>query len=453
MEAPPLERKLVAILAADVEGYSRHMERDEVATLATLSGPPCDRRRADRLPQRPHHRHRRRQRAGRIPERRRCAPLRHRDAARDRRRQREPADGAPAAASASASMSATSWSRTATSSATASTSPPGSKRWPIPAASASRAACATMSARWAVRLRGSRRAERQEHRPADPRLPGAQRRCGGGASSDTIGRRPLPSQPPRGPACEQHAESISDEAEFELAFWESMKDSKDPAEFEAYLEQYPCRRFRRPGRARLPGGASGASGRPAAETGGAGLGSRRRRARLLGYGQGQRQPGNVRCLPRALPRRGLRCLGKGSPRGGRIAVPLRHWKQTMRLFKRVLVCRHNSLHGDHSRRAGVTMARLPGPALAGRDADFRLVRAVAIALLGAIAILALHFGATCSFRRRSRCFSRSSSARRHLGQAPAAASAGGRRGRDGAWSWPASSRSWCSPSLPRWRAA
>jgi adenylate cyclase len=37
VEAPHLERKLVAILAADVEGYSRHMERDEVATLATLS--------------------------------------------------------------------------------------------------------------------------------------------------------------------------------------------------------------------------------------------------------------------------------------------------------------------------------------------------------------------------------------------------------------------------------
>jgi len=32
-----LERRLIAILAADVEGYSRHMERDEVATLATLS--------------------------------------------------------------------------------------------------------------------------------------------------------------------------------------------------------------------------------------------------------------------------------------------------------------------------------------------------------------------------------------------------------------------------------
>src|SRR6202000_3066610 len=37
MEAPPLERKLVAILAADVEGYSRLMSVDEEATLATLS--------------------------------------------------------------------------------------------------------------------------------------------------------------------------------------------------------------------------------------------------------------------------------------------------------------------------------------------------------------------------------------------------------------------------------
>lgn len=33
MEAPPLERKLVAILAADVEGYSRLMHRDEEAAL------------------------------------------------------------------------------------------------------------------------------------------------------------------------------------------------------------------------------------------------------------------------------------------------------------------------------------------------------------------------------------------------------------------------------------
>ncbi len=37
MEAPPLDRKLIAILAADVEGYSRLMHEDEEGTLATLS--------------------------------------------------------------------------------------------------------------------------------------------------------------------------------------------------------------------------------------------------------------------------------------------------------------------------------------------------------------------------------------------------------------------------------
>jgi len=37
VEVPRLERKLVAILAADVAGYSRHMERDEVVTLTRLS--------------------------------------------------------------------------------------------------------------------------------------------------------------------------------------------------------------------------------------------------------------------------------------------------------------------------------------------------------------------------------------------------------------------------------
>ncbi|WP_018859593.1 adenylate/guanylate cyclase domain-containing protein [Rhizobium sp. 42MFCr.1] len=37
MEAPPLERKLAAILAADVEGYSRLMNTDEEQTLATLT--------------------------------------------------------------------------------------------------------------------------------------------------------------------------------------------------------------------------------------------------------------------------------------------------------------------------------------------------------------------------------------------------------------------------------
>src|SRR3954469_22445546 len=37
MEAPPLERRVAAILAADVEDYSRLMHDDEEATMATLS--------------------------------------------------------------------------------------------------------------------------------------------------------------------------------------------------------------------------------------------------------------------------------------------------------------------------------------------------------------------------------------------------------------------------------
>jgi adenylate cyclase len=38
MEAPELERRLAAIVAADVEGYSRLMHRDEEGTMAALSG-------------------------------------------------------------------------------------------------------------------------------------------------------------------------------------------------------------------------------------------------------------------------------------------------------------------------------------------------------------------------------------------------------------------------------
>src|SRR5450756_723671 len=37
MEAPPIERKLVAILAADIQGYSGLMGIDKENTLATLS--------------------------------------------------------------------------------------------------------------------------------------------------------------------------------------------------------------------------------------------------------------------------------------------------------------------------------------------------------------------------------------------------------------------------------
>jgi class 3 adenylate cyclase len=37
MEAPLLERRQIAILSAEVAGYSRHTERDEAATITTLS--------------------------------------------------------------------------------------------------------------------------------------------------------------------------------------------------------------------------------------------------------------------------------------------------------------------------------------------------------------------------------------------------------------------------------
>ena len=53
---------------------------------------------------------------------------------------------------------------------------------------------------------------------------------------------------PTSSAAEQHAD---DPAAFELAFWEAMKDSKDPAEFEAYLEQYPSGAFAALAEARL----------------------------------------------------------------------------------------------------------------------------------------------------------------------------------------------------------
>ena len=37
MERPPTERKLAAILSADVEGYSRLMSEDETATVRTIT--------------------------------------------------------------------------------------------------------------------------------------------------------------------------------------------------------------------------------------------------------------------------------------------------------------------------------------------------------------------------------------------------------------------------------
>ena len=69
-----------------------------------------------------------------------------------------------------------------------------------------------------------------------------------------------PAAPPSSPA-EQHAD---DPAEFELAFWEAMKDSKDPTEFEAYLEQYPSGAFAALAEARLQALLQEAPAEPAA---------------------------------------------------------------------------------------------------------------------------------------------------------------------------------------------
>ena len=49
----------------------------------------------------------------------------------------------------------------------------------------------------------------------------------------TEGTPDRPAATPVGPES-----SVSDPAAFQLAFWDAIKDSTDPAEFEAYLEQY-----------------------------------------------------------------------------------------------------------------------------------------------------------------------------------------------------------------------
>ncbi len=83
MSGERVERRLAAILAADVAGYSRLMGADEEGTLARLKAhaPRADRP-EDRRAQGPHRQDHRRRPAGRVPERRRRGALRGRGAAR-----------------------------------------------------------------------------------------------------------------------------------------------------------------------------------------------------------------------------------------------------------------------------------------------------------------------------------------------------------------------------------
>ena len=140
-------RRLAAILAADVAGYSRLMGADEQGTFDRLKA--LRRQLVDPEDQRaswPHRQDHRRRDAGGIFERRRCGPLRRRDPAGDGRPQRRGSPKTSASPSASGSISATSLSTATIFSATGSTSRRGWRPWPSRAVSASRARCATISA-------------------------------------------------------------------------------------------------------------------------------------------------------------------------------------------------------------------------------------------------------------------------------------------------------------------
>ena len=140
------ERRLTAILAADVVGYSRLMGADEEGTLAALKA--IRRELVD--PKIVEHRGRIVKTTGdgllvefaSVVDAVRCAV----DVQREMAERNAVVPPVTASNSASASISATSSSMGTTSSATASTSPLGSKPWPSRAGSASAAWCATRCA-------------------------------------------------------------------------------------------------------------------------------------------------------------------------------------------------------------------------------------------------------------------------------------------------------------------
>ena len=142
-----VERRLLAILAADVVGYSRLMGEDEEGTHAAMKaiqgelGDP-----KDRGAPRAHRQENWRRAACRIAERRRCGAVRRRDAARDGDAQRGDPGREARRVSHRASTSAISSSTSTTSTATASMSRRGSKLWPIRAGSASAGLCVTRCA-------------------------------------------------------------------------------------------------------------------------------------------------------------------------------------------------------------------------------------------------------------------------------------------------------------------
>ena len=178
MPVQPVERKLAAIFAADIAGYSRLMARDEVGTLARLKA--CRAIIDDLIAS---HRGRIFNTAGdsvvadfaSAVDAVQCAVAVQAAIATENAERCRPTSRC---SSALACMSAMSWSTATTCSATGSTSPPGWK--PRRARRDLRLGCSARSHRQqaAAGLRRSRRSAGQEHRAGDPGVPGASRNTG-----------------------------------------------------------------------------------------------------------------------------------------------------------------------------------------------------------------------------------------------------------------------------------
>ncbi|CAN5893095.1 hypothetical protein BH11PSE3_BH11PSE3_28390 [soil metagenome] len=239
VEAPRLERRLIAILAADVEGYSRHMERDEAATLATLSS---NRLIVDELIA---------SHSGRITNTAGDSVLAEFQSV---------VDALDCAMKMQEQI------------AVASESLPTDRRLlfriginvgdvmvkdgdifgdgvniaaRLETLADPGGICVSRGVRDHVRKMGQYAfhdlGEQQVKNIAQPIRAFRVRRATDEAPSDTPVLSPeAPATEAPVSAAEQHAE---DPAAFELAFWEAIKDSKEPAEFEAYLEQYPTGAF------------------------------------------------------------------------------------------------------------------------------------------------------------------------------------------------------------------
>jgi adenylate cyclase len=234
LEAPRLERRLIAILAADVEGYSRHMERDEVATLATLSS---HRLIVDDLIARHN---------GRITGTAGDSVLAEFHSVVDALDCAVKMQDAIAAASENQPTGQRLQFRIGINVGDVMV-----KDGDIFGDGVNIAArletladpggiCVSRGVRDHVRKMGQYAfedlGEQSVKNIAQP-IRAFRVRSSGGAPGARQVEPPSPLAP--GPA-ERHA---GDPAEFELAFWEAMKDSKDPAEFTAYLEQYPAGAF------------------------------------------------------------------------------------------------------------------------------------------------------------------------------------------------------------------